>query len=175
MFKIRKAIKEDTDEIIHLYKEVINQIKEYESNPGWIFGKYPKKEYIESLIKLDEVYVGLIENEIVSSIVVNHTPNKEDDKIEWNVQTDLENIYYIHLVAVNRKHKGKNIATQMIKYVINKAKENNIKSIRLNINKTNLKIEKLYLQLGFDFVASNTVFIEERGYISFNNYEKIIS
>lgn len=175
MFNIRKAKKEDTDEIIHLYKEVINQIKDYESNPGWIFGKYPKEEHIANLIKLNEVFIGIIDDEIVSSVVVNHTPNKGDDEIDWKIKTDLKDIYYIHLVAVNRKHKGKGIATKMIKYISNEAKENNIKSIRLNLNKTNIKIEKLYLNLGFEYVASNTVFIEERGNISFNIYEKVIN
>ncbi len=175
MLQIRKAEKKDKQEVIELYKIVIEQIKDYTSNPEWIYGKYPKKEHIVNAIESGELYVGMIDNKIVSSIVINNKANEGYENIKWKINTTYDNIYVIHLVVVNQDYKKQGFATEMLKYAFDLAEKNSIKSIRLSLNTNNLAIEKIYTTYDFNYVDSMKVFIEDRGIISFKVYEKIFN
>ncbi|RAP48671.1 MAG: hypothetical protein BZ135_00390 [Methanosphaera sp. rholeuAM6] len=175
MLKIRKANIEDKMKVINLYKLVIEQIKDNEYNPEWIYGIYPKEKNITEPLEVNEVIVGEIDSEIVSAMVVNHISNEGYDTVEWNVDTSDDNVFFVHLVAVNQNFRNRGIAKEMLRYVFNMAENESVKSIRLSLNVNNLGIENLYLKQGFEYVDSITVFIKDRGLKTFNVYEKIIS
>lgn len=173
--KIRNADIADKEKVINLYKLVIDQIKDNRYNPEWIFGKYPKEENIVKPLEANEVIVGEINSEIVSAMVVNHNTNEGYDEVKWNVITSDDNIYFIHLVAVNQNFTNRGIAKQMLNYVFNMARDESIKSIRLSLNINNSNIENLYLKQGFEYVDTITVLIEDRGFKTFKLFEKIIT
>lgn len=171
MITIRKAKHNDTEDVINFYKMLIEEIKHNDTNPEWKFGVHPKKEDIINAIKSKELSIGLIDSEIVSSIVVNHNATREFDNVKWNVETSYDKVYYIHLLAVSQKHTNCGFAKKMMKYTIKEAKNNSIKSIRLSIIQKNIGIENLYTQFGFKHVTSVDV-KEERGLKHFQLYEK---
>lgn len=174
MLNITKAREDELNDIITHYKTVIEQIKDYDYTPGWIFGKYPKKEHLQKPIEKGNLYVGKIDSKIVSSIVIDQNENDGYDKLNWSNEFNADEIYYIHLVAVNQDYKNRRIAKTMLDYAFDMAKENSIKSIRLSLNLKNINIEPLYLKNGFEYVDSFEIFIEDRGMVNFNVYEKII-
>ncbi|RAP54604.1 MAG: hypothetical protein BZ137_01335 [Methanosphaera sp. rholeuAM130] len=174
MLKIRKANKNDIDTVTNLYEELINAIKDNEYTPQWDYGVYPKDETIIKAIEQEELYVGVIGSEIVSSIVINHKANAGYDQVKWKTDDDYENIYVVHLVAVKNGHGNKGIAKKMLSYVFDLAKENSIKSIRLSIIENNLPAEKVYKKLGFEYIDTITIRKDDRGLKTFNLYEKLI-
>ena len=173
MFEIRKSNMNDVDMIIKHYKEVIIQIKNNKYNPNWEYGVYPKEENIINSIKSGDLYIGLINSQIVSSIVIDHTPIQKYDTINWRINASDDEAYYIHLVAVNQDYKHQGIANKMLKYAFNKCIKENIKTVRLCINKNNISIEKLYLNNGFSNVDSIEVNDEDRGLLFFEVYDKL--
>lgn len=174
MLEITKASIDDTDEVIQHYITVINQIKNYDYTPGWTYGIHPTKEHIVNAIKTGELYIGKLNSKIVASLIIDKNPLEANDKVQWTEKFDEDEIYFIHLVAVNQNYKNKGLAQQMLNYAFNLAKDNLIKSIRLSLNVTNLAIENLYLKTGFKCMGTVEVFIQRRGNIIFNLYEKII-
>lgn len=174
MLKIRKATKNDTNTVTKLYEELIDAIKDNEYTPQWEYGVYPKDENIISAIDDEELYVGEIDSEIVSSIVINHKPSKGYDQVKWKIDDDYENIYVVHLVAVKHGHGNKGIAKKMLKYVFDLAKEKSIKSVRLSIMENNVPAEKVYKKLEFEYIDTITIQADERGLKTFNLYEKLI-
>ena len=74
MITIRKASEKDIENVLKLYSEVIDQIRDNESNPGWEHGVYPRKETICDAINAEELYVGEKDNEIASVIVIKTLP-----------------------------------------------------------------------------------------------------
>lgn len=171
---IRKASEKDIENVLKLYSEVIDQIRDNESNPGWEHGVYPRKENICDAINAEELYVGEKDNEIALAIVINNRTNEGYENIKWNVDVDDEYVYYIHLVAVNQRFRKQGFAKKMLNYAFDLAKENSIKSIRLSIHMNNLGIEPVYTKLGFKYVDSIEVNNKYRGLISFKVYEKIL-
>ena len=174
MLKFRKASLEDTDTILQLYEELINAVKDNKYNPQWDYGVYPKEETITNAIKEGNLYVGTLDSEIVSSIVVDHNTNLGYENIEWKIDENYENIYVIHLVAVKNSQQKKGIATQMLNEVFQMAKENNIKSLRLSIIENNLPAEKVYKKLEFEYIDTISVHADDRGLKTFDLYEKVL-
>ena len=174
MLKFRKANKDDIDTVINLYKELINAIKNNEHTPQWEYGVYPKDETIINAIEEQELYVGEIESEIVSSVVVNHKANAGYEKIKWKIDEDYENIYVVHLVAVKHGHGNKGIAKKMLSYIFDLAKEKSIKSVRLSIMENNVPAEKVYKKLDFEYIDTISIHADDRGLKTFNLYEKLI-
>lgn len=175
MLNIRKAKCDDIDIVLDLYKDLIDKIKNNKFTPEWEYGIYPREEYIIDLIKSNEVYVGEIDSEIVSSIVINHKPNPGYENIKWNTDLENENVYYIHLVAVNPSHKRKGIGKEMLNFSFNQAKENSVKSIRLSVVKNNLPAENLYKKFDFEHIDSIEVYDKYRGLKHFKVFEKVLN
>lgn len=174
MLNISKARTSETNEVIQHYKTVINQIQNNKHTPGWIFGIHPTEEHIKNAIKNQELIIGKVESKIVASLILDKNPLEANDKIQWSQNHKKEEISFIHLVAVNQEYKNMGFAKQMLNHTFKLAKNNKIKSIRLSLNIKNLIIENLYLKTGFNCMGTEEVFIEKRGNITFNLYEKII-
>ena len=174
MVIFRKANNDDTNTVINLYEELINAIKNNEHTPQWEYGVYPKDKNIIEAIENEELYVGIIDEEIVSSVVINHKANKGYENIQWKIDEDYENVYVVRLVAVKHGHENKGIAQKMLKYVFDLAKEKSIKSVRLSIIENNVPAERVYKKLAFEYVDTISVKADERGLKTFNLYEKLI-
>ncbi len=169
---IRKATKEDTENVLKHYSTVIDQIKNNEYNPGWEHEVYPREENLIQAIDSDELYVGIRDGKIVSSIIINNIPNEGYENLKWNVEADDEHVYYIHLVAVNQNYRKQGFAKKMLNYAFDLAQKNSIKSIRLNIHMNNIAIEPVYTKLGFEYIDTIEVNNKYRGLLRFNVYEK---
>lgn len=174
MLAIRKASSDDIHIVLNLYKKLIDEVKNQEYTPEWEYGVYPKEESLIKSIEANELYVGEIDSEIVSSIVIDHNPNKDYENIKWKLDVKNEEVYYIHLVAVNQDYKKKGIAKQMLSHAFKQAKKNSIKSIRLSVVKNNLPAENLYKKFDFELRNSIEVYDEDRGLKFFKVLEKII-
>lgn len=174
VINIRKATKKDTEDVLNHYRTVIEQIRNNQYNPGWEHNVYPLKEDITQAIDSDELYVGIKDGKIVSSIIINNTINEGYEKLKWNVETEDNEVYYIHLVAVNQNYKKQGLAKNLLKYAFNHAKKNSIKSIRLSIHMNNIAIEPVYTKLGFEYIDTIKVNHKLRGPLQFKVYEKTI-
>lgn len=174
MLNIRNATYEDMDNVLNLYKDLIEKIKDDEHNPEWIYNVYPKECNIVNSIKSNELYVGEIDSNIVSSMVLNTTANKGFENIKWKLDLNYDEVYVIHLLAVHPDYSKRGFGKKMVEYSFKKAEENSIKSIRLSIVKRNLPIERFYNKFGFKYISSMEVYDEDRGHKFFKVYEKII-
>ena len=172
MFKIRRAMMDDVEDVLNHYKIVISQIKNNKNNPGWNYGIYPKEEKLITSIETGNMYIGIIDSKIVSSIVIDHNPISNHESINWLV--DCDDAYYIHLVAVNQDYKKRGLAGVMLEYAFELCRLDGVRSIRLSINKKNIQIEKVYLRHGFINVDQIEVDDDKRGLLNFEIYEKII-
>ena len=164
MINIRKATYKYVENVLNLYKDLIEKIKNYKHNPEWIYNIYPKESNIINSIKTNELYVGETDSKIVSSMVLDNTPNKGFENIEWKMKLNYNEVYVIHLLAVHPDYNKRGFGKKMLEYSFKKAIENSIKSIRLSIVKRNLPVEKFYYKFGFEYISSMEVYDEDRGH-----------
>ena len=71
------------------------------------------------------------------------------ESINWKYQTDNSKIAIIHLLMVRPSMKGKGIATELIRFAIDLAKEQGCEVIRLDTGEQNIPAVSLYKKMGF--------------------------
>ena len=120
--------------------KIINQAKSYFKNNNinqWQDG-YPNEESIKEDIIQNKSYV-LIDNGKVIGTMFFAIENDPSYSYIENGQWLTDNKYaVIHRIAVDENIKGRNIAFELVNYVIDQCKLNTINSIRIDTHKDNL-------------------------------------
>lgn len=80
----------------------------------------------------------------------------------------------IHVLGVHPAFANRGAAKQMVKKVIDTARENNVKTIRLDVLEGNIPAEKVYRKMGFRYVDTIPMFYEDTGWTDFRLFEYII-
>ena len=116
------------------------------SKPDRIITEDIETEWIKNVLKRN--------NEMRFAIIV-------DGKYIGNTQlTNIENQEVnFHIFIGEKDYWGKGIGSQVLKLMIEVAKNKNFKKIKLNVNSKNIAAYKMYIKYGFNIISSNNDFI----------------
>ena len=174
MLQIRTADSSDYSNVIDFYYSLIDAMEDAEYKPGWEKDIYPTQEFLIRSIESNELYIGEMDGQIVSCMVVNHEYNDGYKDIQWSVEVKDSELFVIHALGVNSVFSGKGIAKQMVQQVIKIAHENNIKTIRLDVLEGNIPAEKAYTKMGFIYLDTIQMFYEDTGWTNYKLFEFIV-
>ena len=149
-------------------------MKDAKFSPGWEKDVYPSQDFLRKSIENGELYIGEENGEIISSMVVNHEYNDGYKKIQWSVQAEDSEILVVHALGVKRSFSGRGIAKQMVRKVMDMARNNQIKSIRLDVLEGNLPAEKAYMKIGFVYLDMVQMYYEDTGWTNYKVYEFVV-
>ena len=174
MLQIRTATERDYGGVKDFYYSLIEQFDRMEYSPGWKKGVYPTEEFLSGSIKNRELYIGEIEGQIITCMAVNHEYNDGYNRIKWSVEASDEELLVIHILGVLPAYSCKGIAKEMVQKVIETARENKIKTIRLDVLDGNIPAEKAYTKMGFKYIDSVRMYYEDTGWTTFRLFEFVI-
>ncbi len=174
MLQIRTAESNDYSTVRNFYYSLIDAMKNAEYKPGWERDIYPTQEFLIRSIENNELYIGEMDGQIVSCMVVNHVYNDGYKDIHWSVKAEDSELLVIHALGVHPLFSGKGIAKQMVQKVIETAYENNIKAIRLDVLGGNIPAEKVYTKMGFMYLDTIQMFYEDTGWTDYKLFEFIV-
>ena len=100
------------------------------------------KEYFESKIKDEGIFIAKEENEIVGYVIFN-IAEKDYPSMRYRKQLSIE------AICVDENCRGKGIGTALLEYVKKVAKEKGCTDLYLTVNKENDNAIKLYEKFGF--------------------------
>lgn len=169
MLEIRLAKISDYEKIKELYYSVIDDMKDTLYDLGWEKDLYPSNQYIQQSIEDNQLYIGIDNEKIVSTMILNHHNNEEYKDVEWLVEASQEEVIVIHTLAVSPLFRSKGIAEKMVKDAIRLAEEKRYKALRLDVLKGNLPAMKLYEKVGFNHIDTRKVDVGD--YLDFLIYE----
>lgn len=129
--------------------------------PKWTHGVYPGHESIKSAIEDGGQYACISDGEIIGAFVLNDDPQGAYEKGDWEKPLEPGEFLVIHALAVRTDDYGKGIATKMVEYCIEKARDEGYKGIRLDVVPENYPARKLYEKAGFRFAGEKDL---DRGY-----------
>ena len=150
---IRKANYNDVDLINETYNEHFKYEEENTAYTIFRRGIFPTKEIAEKAVKSESMYVYEENGIICGSIIADQNIPEDYKKIKWKNYADRNEVMVIHLLLVRPSMSGKGIASQLLEFVSEKAKENNCKVLRLDTGKQNIPAIKLYKKSGFEIVS----------------------
>ena len=175
MLQIRTASECDFDAVKEFYYSLIEQFDQMEYSPGWKNGIYPTEEFLYKSIKNKELYIGEINGQIISCMAVNHEYNEGYKNVVWSVDASDDELFVIHILGVLPVYSGKGIAKQMVQKVIEMARDNKIKTIRLDFLEGNIPAEKAYIKMGFKYLDTVQMYYEDTGWTGFKLFEFIVN
>jgi len=174
MLQIELAVHNDYEKIREFYYSLIEAIDNETYKPGWKKETYPEPEFLLRSIAGKELYIGKINAQIASCMVVNHEYNSEYRNVKWSVEATDPELLVIHALGVHPAFSGRGAAKQMIQKAIEIARDENVKTIRLDVLDGNLPAEKVYEKAGFVHRDTIRMFYEDTGWTDFKLFEYLV-
>jgi len=119
---------------------------------------YPTKEIFIDDVKNKELYVMIIHDNIIGTIVLTPTIDPEYQTVKW-LTPNLNNIY-VHRLAINPFEQGKGYARKLMDFAEDFAIRNGYTSIRLDTFSKNLRNQKFYELRGYQRLG-NVYFLDQ--------------
>lgn len=174
MLQIRVANPNDYLCVRDFYYDLINLMEDAEFKPGWERDVYPSQEFLIQSIRNGELFVGEADGRIVSCMVVNHEYNAGYRDIPWSIDAKDSELLVIHALGVHPAYSGRGIAKQMVQYVIDIARKDQIRTIRLDVLEGNVPAERAYSKMGFTHRGTIRMFYEDTGWTNFKLFEVLL-
>jgi len=131
---------------------------------------YPTKEQIKSNIENKTQYIYSNNNKIIGSFVLNEIEDEYWQKITWFE----DNFIGLHLLAIDPNLQNKGYGKKVIDFCEDYAKNNNYKSIHLDVFSKNKSALKLYQNRGYQKVGELRFEFKPKGNQQYFCYEKVL-
>lgn len=153
---IRKANFNDLDKIEALFDEVTeNEAKK--GNCGWKKGVYPTRTTAEDALKRDDLFIGVIDDEVVSCCALNQLQAEEYKNISWKTKAEEREILVVHTLCVSPRFLGKGLAKELLSFAESYGKNLSCKVIRLDTFEGNSPAFSLYKNCGFELMGKTAM------------------
>ena len=151
---IRKATFDDIEMIEDTYNEHFKHEMEHGAFTVFKKGVYPTRKDAEKAMNAGTLYVYEDDNNIAGSIIVDKIQPAEYAGIVWGKTLRSEEVMVIHLLMVRPSMAGRGIASSLVRYAMELAKNHSCGALRLDTGSQNIPVVSLYKKLGFQIVAT---------------------
>lgn len=145
---IKLADEKDIFGIYGCIKDAKKLLKESGSDQWQDTDGYPSMDTIKEYVSKREMYVNLVNNEIVGCIALCKGIDKSYTEID-GVWLNDDEYYTLHLMAVKANHYRKGVAKELIEEMKKIAFNNGIHNLKVDTKKENIPMSNLLLKLGF--------------------------
>jgi len=108
---------------------------------------YPNKEIIKKDINEKCFYVGLIKNNIIAGMRVDHEQDPSYLSIKWKDQSNKYMV--VHRLGAHQKYWDKGVGKQMMMFAEEHASKKGCNSMRLDTYSNNPKAMNFYEKIGY--------------------------
>ena len=170
----QKASESDFHMIQRFYWDVIDNIHRNNvnnENLGWEKGVYPSDDFIQSSLIKSELYILTEKDTLLACVILNSEHNEGYNNCAWSIVCDSGEVLTPHALAVNPKLQGKGIGKIVVKNILNIAREEHKKAVRLDVLGACKSAEHLYISCGFRFVEAKEMYYEDTGWTEYKMFE----
>lgn len=151
---IRKATLNDIEQIEDTYNEHFKHEIEHGAFTVFKKGVYPTRKDAEKAIGVGSLYVYEKAGSVAGSIIIDKVQPTEYAGIVWGQTLTDDEIMVIHLLMVRPSMAGNGIASSLLRYAMEMAKNNSCKALRLDTGSQNIPAVSLYKKFGFQVVST---------------------
>ena len=149
ILKYRKATQNDIDEIWNLIRNAKETMVRH--NIFQWDELYPEKEDFQEDIDKNQLYVGLVNDQIAVVYALNQECEEEYENGKWKYKE--ESFYIVHRLCVDPRFQNKGIAKLTLLHIEKQLKAMGIHVIRLDVFQNNPFAIQLYHSLGYSKVG----------------------
>ncbi len=170
----RYATESELEKIIQFYDIAIETNQASQFNIRWQKNVHPSHSLLASSVKQKELLVLEENGDILGACILNHIYHKDYQQISWGIEAKDEEIGVVHVFATSPKYFRMGIGTRMLQNILKYAAENNMKTIRLDVFKSNTPAIALYKHVGFQCCGEKYMDIPNIGEELFEFYEYVL-
>lgn len=165
--KIRKAKTTDIKEIMSIVKKVVPLMRA-SGNFQWS-DKYPNPEAFQEDIDKNQLWVAVIDSNVVGVIAITGEQSPEYVDVGWDITEDA---LVIHRLAIDPDLQGAGLSKSMMNHAEKLAKERGIHILRVDTNSENKATQALFPKLGYQY--SGIISLKKKPDLRYFCYEKRI-
>ena len=169
--KLKKACSNDFDRITIFYKYVIDNTDTMAVYGRWIYGLHPTDEMIRSYIDSGTMYYVMNGENISACAALTFKQGDDYHPVEWSVNISDDEVAVVHILCVDPKRQKQGLAKEFMRRLIDIAKDNNMKAVRLDALCSNIPAHRLYESLGFEKRGTQNWYASNTGNIDFYLFE----
>lgn len=172
--KMELAKINDIDEIVELYRTVIDAVNKTDIKLGWNIEMYPSYDFVKTSIENNEMCILREAGTIIAAAAVNHKMNEEYDDIDWKFKVPKDQISTIHALATLPTKRNKATSDALLNDIEMYCKMQGDRAIHLDVIDTNIPAYKLYIRNGYEMIEQIKMYYEVVGTREFWMLEKLI-
>lgn len=161
------------DKITAFYRSVSDDTENMSIYGRWKYGIYPTDEIIENYVQNNQMYFQSEKDDILSVAALTNQ-NESYHGLRWSVNLSDDEVTVVHLLAINPKYQKKGMARRIMTEVIERAKSEGKKAVRLDALAGNQPAHKLYESLGFEKRDLCHWYADNTGWTDFCLFELIL-
>lgn len=154
---IRKATKQDIDQVEKGYTEFLLYEQEHGAHTAWKLGVYPTRANAIKDLADGSLYVLEQDGEICASIVVNRDQPEEYKNVKWKYPALPEEILVIHRLCVRPSMSRRGIGRAMVRFAAEEGERQKCKAIRLDTGAQNTPAFSLYEKMGYELTQTASI------------------
>ena len=171
---IRPAAEGDCPAVRDFYYALTDEMADAPYRPGWEKDVYPAQEFLKDSIRRGELYLGFLDGALAACMVVNHAYNEGYRSVAWGVEAADDELLVIHALGVRRACSGRGLAREMARRVLQLARAQGLKTVRLDVLGGNLPAERAYTAVGFRHVDTLRMFYEDTGWTVYEAFAYLL-
>ncbi len=171
---LKRAEYNDLNKIEDYYRYVAEHTEGMDQYARWKYELHPTDEMIEGYIRGGSMYFAEEAGEIIAAAAVTFFQDESYYPVQWNVKAKDDEVAVIHLLCINPKRQGCGLAKNMVKEIVDLAKAQHLKAVRLDALCCNTPAHRLYEGLGFTKCGIQNWYASNVGCIDFYLYELVL-
>jgi GNAT superfamily N-acetyltransferase len=154
---IRKAVPTDIALVTAGYYEHFAHEEENGAFTIWKRGVYPTAETAWKAQAAGTLYVMEEAGEILASVIVDRSQPAEYADVPWRIEAAPDEVRVVHLLVVRPSMAGRGIGRRMVQFVLEEAKAQGCRAVRLDTGAQNLPAAALYRKCGFTLASEGAM------------------
>ena len=157
MNTVRIARPEEFERIAAFYDEMIAAMAESAFDPEWDRETYPDDAFLRRAVEEGCMVVCECDGELAGAGVLEHHGATEYDGADWNIAAAIDEYSVIHLLCSLPRFQGRDIGRTLLRAMIDIARKNGKRCVRLDILPDNAPAQNLYESEGFVRIGEATL------------------
>ena len=172
--KLKKVEINDFNVIQKIYIDIIEKTTDMDKYACWKKGMHPTDVAIMDYIKSGAMYLYTSNDKIAGVLAVTMEQEEDYHEITWGIEARDTEVAVIHIFGVNPEYQNQGIGSHMIEGVIEMARAQGKKAVRLDSLASNIPAQHMYKKNGFVYRGTRNQYAENTGLTDFYYYEYIL-
>lgn len=145
----RKAVIGDIDAIEKIYSDTHTLEESGKVTIGWVREIYPTRETAVAALDRGDLFVGVDDEKIVGTAVINQVQVKEYYDGNWEFPADDSEVMVLHALVISPDEAGRGLGKAFVAFYEEYALLHGCHYLRMDTNEKNVRARALYKKLGF--------------------------